>query len=69
MNIFDTDEVLTVKKEKDNFYYHNGKGMVPFKNSSSLTLERQEVYRLIGSMHLIKKVAYLIIINQEKLVI
>ena len=55
MNIFDTDEVLTVKKEKDNFYYHNGKGMVPFKNSTNLTLERQEIYRLIGSMHLIKK--------------
>ncbi len=55
MNIFDTDEVITVKKENDGFYYHNGKGMVPFKNSTNLTLEREEVYRKIGSLHLIKK--------------
>ena len=55
MNIFDTDEVITVKKENDGFYYHNGKGMMPFKNSTNLTLEREEVYRKIGSMHLIRK--------------
>ena len=55
MNIFNTDEVIAVKKENDKFYYHNGKGMIEFHNSKNLTLEREEVYRSIGSLHLMKK--------------
>tara|TARA_Y100000741_G_scaffold361886_1_gene346656 strand:- start:420 stop:1787 length:1368 start_codon:yes stop_codon:yes gene_type:complete len=55
MNIFNTDEVLAVKKENDNFFYHNGKGLKSFKKSSNLTLEREEVYRQIGSLHLYTK--------------
>ena len=41
MNIFESDEVLAVKKETDNFFYHNGKGLIPFKKSSNLVLERE----------------------------
>ena len=59
MNIFNTDEVLAVKKENDNFYYHNGKGMVSFQNSTNLNLEREEIYRKIGSLHLFKKTSLL----------
>ena len=55
MNIFDTDEVLAVKKENDNFFYHDGKGLKSFKKSANLTLEREEVYRQIGSLHLFTK--------------
>tara|TARA_B100000795_G_scaffold270073_1_gene262498 strand:+ start:1112 stop:2473 length:1362 start_codon:yes stop_codon:yes gene_type:complete len=52
MNIFNSDEVIAVKKENDNFFYHNGKGLVSFKKSSNLVLEREEVYRHVGSLHL-----------------
>ena len=55
MNIFNTDEVLAVKKENDNFFYHDGKGLKSFKKPSNLTLEREEVYRQIGSLHLYTK--------------
>ena len=55
MNIFESDEVLAVKKESDNFFHHNGKGLVPFKKSSNLVLEREEVYRHISSLHLFTK--------------
>ena len=37
------------------FFYHNGKGLKSFKKSSNLTLEREEVYRQIGSLHLYTK--------------
>ena len=66
MNLFNTDEVITVKKENDNFYYHNGKGMKQFQNSSNLKLEREEVYRKIGSMHLYKKKCLLNYNNNRK---
>ena len=58
MNIFESDEVLAVKKETDNFFYHNGKGLIPFKKSSNLVLEREEVYRHISSLHLLPKNVY-----------
>ncbi len=63
MNIFDSDEVLAVKKETDNFFYHNGKGLIPFRKSSNLVLEREEVYRHITSLHLYTKKCLL---NYEK---
>tara|TARA_B110001452_G_scaffold140046_1_gene116389 strand:+ start:14029 stop:15390 length:1362 start_codon:yes stop_codon:yes gene_type:complete len=63
MNIFNSDEVVAVKKETDNFFYHNGKGLISFKKSSNLVLEREEVYRNIGSLHLFTKKC---LINYEK---
>ena len=54
IKIFDTDEVIAVKKEKDRFYFHNGKSLKPFQKSQRLSLEREEVYREIGGLHLIK---------------
>ncbi len=54
IKIFNTDEVIAVKKENDNFYYHNGKGLKSFQNNNNLSLEREEVFREIGGMHLIK---------------
>ena len=53
MNIFESDEVLAVK-ETDNFFYHNGKGLIPFKNLLILFL-KEEVYRHISSLHLFTK--------------
>lgn len=55
MSIYETDEVVAVKKEDDNFFFHNGNGLVSINKSKKLTLERNEIYRQIGSLHLYKK--------------
>ena len=52
--IFETDEVMAVRKEFDNFYTHNGSGLKPIHKNSNLSLERNEVYREIGGLRLIK---------------
>ena len=54
LKIFNTDEVIAVKKENDNFYKHNGKGLEAFQKNRNLSLEREEVYREIGGLRLIK---------------
>ena len=54
IKIFEIDEVIAVKKESDNFYYHNGRGLKPFHNNAYLSLERNEVFREIGGLRLIK---------------
>ena len=54
IKIFNTDEVIAVKKENDNFYQHNGKGLEAFQKNRNLSLEREEVYREIGGLRLIK---------------
>ena len=38
----------------DNFFYHNGKGLKRFQNSNRLSLEREQIFREIGGMRLIK---------------
>ena len=52
--IFETDEVMAVRKEFDNFYTHDGSGLKPIHKNTSLSLERNEVYREIGGLRLIK---------------
>ena len=69
MNIYETDEVIAVKKEKDNFFHHNGKSLIPFKKSNNLTLEREEVYRQVGSLHLFDKKSIKRRLKTKKLVI
>jgi len=54
MQVFQTDEVIGVKKENEKFFQHNGRGLQPVQKSDNLRLEREEVYRQIGSIHLIK---------------
>ncbi len=54
IKIYETDEIIAAKKEYDNFYYHNGKGLQLFKDNKNLSLEREEVYREIGGLRLIK---------------
>ena len=52
--IFETDEVMAVKKEFDNFYIHDGSGLKPIHKNLNLSLERNEVFRQIGGLRLIK---------------
>ena len=52
--IFNTDEVIAVKKESDNFYKHDGNGLKLVQKNINLSLEREEVYREIGGLRLVK---------------
>ena len=54
IKIFNTDEVIAVKKENDKFFYHNGKSLKPIQKEKNMSLEREELYRAIGGLHLIK---------------
>mgnify|MGYP006134040981 CR=1 FL=1 len=51
--IFETDEVMAVRKEFDNFYTHSGGGLKPIHNNKNLSMERNEVYREIGGLRII----------------
>ena len=52
--IFNTDEVIAIKKESDNFYKHDGNGLKLVQKNINLSLEREEVYREIGGLRLVK---------------
>ena len=54
IKIFETDEVIAVKKENDNFFVHNGKSLKSIHKNINLSLERNEVLREIGGLRLIK---------------
>ena len=55
MHIFDTDIVIGVREENDNLYQHTGHGLELVKESLELRLEREDLYREVGSMRLIKR--------------
>ena len=54
-HIHDLDSVTTVRKDDDMFYVHSGHGLIPWHRSKKLRLERDELYRRAGGLHLIKK--------------
>ncbi len=54
MNLFGTDIVIGVRLENDNFFRHNGHGLVPITYTNRLRLERDELYREVGSMRLVR---------------
>ncbi|MDO8358294.1 MAG: glycosyltransferase [Nitrospirota bacterium] len=55
MELFDTDVVIGVRPETDNFYRHNGHGLVAVSEANRLRLEREEIYREVGSMRLLRR--------------
>ena len=50
---FDADSLDCVKKNREYFYNHNGKGLDPIYNNNSLRLERQRLYQRAGGVHVI----------------
>ena len=56
MNFFDTDVVIGVREENDNLYQHNGHTLEPVKDFPELRLEREDLFREVGSMRLIKRI-------------
>jgi len=55
MQLFNVDSVSSVRKDDDMFFVHSGHGLKPWHKSKNLRLERDELYRRSGGIHLIKK--------------
>ena len=55
MELFDTDATVGVRPETDHFYRHNGGGLEPMRENIHLRLERDELYREVARMRLIKR--------------
>jgi glycosyltransferase involved in cell wall biosynthesis len=55
MQLFKVDSVSTVRKDDDMFFIHTGEGLKPWHRSKNLRLERDELYRRSGGLHLIRK--------------
>ena len=54
MNFFDLDSVIGVCKENDLFYRHNGNTLKKIVKSSNLSLERDEIYRQVGGLLIVR---------------
>lgn len=52
MKIFKVQKVISVRKEDDQFYKHDGNGLESVQTISSLQLEREDLYRQTGTINL-----------------
>jgi glycosyltransferase involved in cell wall biosynthesis len=55
MEIFDTDIVVAVRPDTDVLYRHNGVSLQPLRKTQTLRLEREELYREVGQMRVVKR--------------
>jgi CMP-N-acetylneuraminic acid synthetase len=55
MQLYDVDVVDGIREEDDIYYYHNGHGLQPWKVNSGLRLERENLFRRAGGLHLVKR--------------
>ncbi|MEK9723184.1 MAG: glycosyltransferase [Rhodospirillaceae bacterium] len=55
MELFDTDSVIGVRPETDPFYRHSGGGLEPVHEDIHLRLERDELYREVARMRLVRR--------------
>ncbi len=55
MKIFNVDQVISVTREKEQYYQHNGSSLSPIQQSESLQLEREELFRQTGTVNLLTK--------------
>ena len=53
--LHDVDSISTVHKDEDMFFIHSGHGLEPWHRSKKLRLERDDLYRRAGGLHLINK--------------
>lgn len=54
MQLFDVDVVDGVRPDSSIFYMHDGNGLKPLKRDNGLRLERENLYRREGGLHLIR---------------
>jgi len=55
MQLYDVDVVDGVRIDDSLFYYHDGAGLKPWRTHGGLRLERDDLYRRVGGLHLIKR--------------
>lgn len=55
LQLFSVDSVSSVRKDDDMFFIHSGHGLEPWHKSRNLRLERDQLYRRSGGLHLIKR--------------
>ena len=55
MQLFDVDIVDGVRLDDSLFYYHDGNGLRPWRSSTRLRLEREDLFRRVGGIHLIRR--------------
>jgi len=55
MQLYDVDIVDGVKPDDNMFYVHTGNGLEPWHKNKRLRLERDELYRRVGGIHLISR--------------
>ncbi len=55
MQLFSADRVIGVRPENSNMYQHDGSGMLPLKHDKRLRYERDEMFREVGNMVLVRR--------------
>lgn len=55
MRIYEVEVLDGIREEDDIFYFHDGDGLKPWKFNSGLRLERENLYRRVGGLHLIRR--------------
>jgi CMP-N-acetylneuraminic acid synthetase len=55
LTLFDTDTVIAVRPETDVIYRHNGNGLNPLNAVNELRLEREELFRQVAKMHVVRR--------------
>jgi len=55
MQLYDVDVVDGIREEDDIFYFHNGHGLQPWNVNSGLRLERDNLFKRAGGLHLIRR--------------
>jgi len=55
MQLYNVDVVDGVRSDDSLFYIHDGHGLKPWKPQGGLRLERDDLYRRVGGLHLIRQ--------------
>ena len=54
MQLFGADAVTAVRHEDEAFYLHDGLGLHPIRQDERMRLERDDLYKACGGLHLVK---------------
>lgn len=57
--LFEVDSVISVRQRNNNFFRHEGAGLVPFESNRALNLERDIIFEEIGGIHTVRYDSYL----------
>jgi len=55
MQLYNVDVVDGIREEDDIFYFHNGHGLQPWNLNSGLRLERENLFKRAGGLHLVRR--------------